>query len=140
MATKIFEVIRPKSLTDSAYADYEYLIRWRGRTGADYILMFYDAEIEQRVENSVINQSNSNTIQSLNRFEEKTVRLTASDLTLNDIQIVGQMFSNKYVTRIHKDGVITRFAPVGNSFNYRLLAGRYELNIQLQAVDLAVYR
>ena len=140
MAKKKYEIIRPKSIDNESYAEYEYLIRWKGRNGADYIFMFYDAEIDNDIRSEVINRESSTNIQSLNDNVKRSISLYAGDLSQNDLNVIGEMFSNKYVTRLKKDGTIERYAPDRNRFKYRLKDGRYELNIDLVMTDLAVYR
>lgn len=136
----IFKVIRPKSLTDAAYADFEYLIRWIGRDGSDYLYMFYDAEFENRVDTEVINREDSDYIQSLINRVGRSITLTTNDLSLNDLKIIGQILENKRVTRIKKDGTYEYYAPDGNRFNYRLLNGRYELEFDLVMVDIKSWK
>lgn len=138
--SKVFELIRPRSYYDSAYEDFEYLIRWIGRDGSDYLYMFYDAEINQAIDNDIINSLSSNNIEALIKSEKRSITLTASDLSKSDLLIITEMFANKFVTRIHKDESIERFAPLGNSFKYRLMDGRYEAEFELQMYDLAVLK
>ena len=135
-----FKLIRPKSLSDSAYAEFEYLIRWIGRNGADYQYMFYDAEIENRVDTEVINQEDSDNIQSLINRVSRTITLTTNDLSLNDLKIIAQILENKRVTRIKLDGTYEYYAPDGNRFNYRLLNGRYELTFDLVMLDIKSWK
>jgi hypothetical protein len=137
---KTFELIRPRSLQDSAYEDHEYLIRWIGRDGADYQLMFYDAEFEQRTKGEVINQQSATNIETLLENESRTVSLVADDLSRTDLAVVLQLFANKFVTRLLKDGTITRYAPDQNSFKYALSDGRYNVEIKLIQSDLPVWK
>lgn len=138
--SKIFELIRPQSYYDSAYAEFEYLIRWIGKDGSDYLYIFYDAEINQVIDNDIINSLSSSNIEALIKSEKRSITLTASDLSKSDLLIITEMFANKFVTRIHKDESIERFAPLGNSFKYRLMDGRYEVEFELQMYDLAVLK
>lgn len=137
--SKTFEIIRPKSLEDSNYEDYEYLIRWIGRDGSDYLLMFYDIEIQRRTRNEIINSESSTNIEALISKEEKAITLFADDLTKNDLTAVLQIFGNKFVTRLKKDDSIERYAPDSNNYKYRLKDGRYEIEITLIATDLTVW-
>lgn len=130
---KIFEIIRPKSLTDSSYEKYEYLLRWIGRDGSDYQFMFFDAEIETKVKANTINIENPDTVESLIISEENTINLVAEDLSLNDVDVIGEMFANKYVTRIFKDGSVKRYAMDSNSYKKRLYNLRY--NVEFSIID-----
>lgn len=140
MAEKIFQLVRPKSLDDSNYAEYEFLIRWIGRDGAEYLYMFLDAEVDNKIRTDIVNREDEDRIESIVKDEEKTYTLQADDLSLSDIQIIGQMFSNKYVTRIKKDGTIERLATDSNSYKYRLRDGRYIVEFDLVAVNPVVWK
>ena len=137
---KRFQLIRPKSLTDPVYEDYEYLIRWIGRDGSDYVYMFYDAEVETKIRSEVVNELDSTRVESLIESEGKSVMLTADDLSLSDLQLVGQIMSNKSVTRLLKDGTTERYAPDEGSFKYRLRDGRYNIELTLIAANVKVWR
>jgi len=138
--SKRFELIRPKSLTDSNYEAYEYLIRWIGRDGSDHLYMFYDAEIDNRIDTEVINREDSDNIQSLINRVGQSITLTANDLSLSDLTIIAQILENPYVTRLFKDGTIERYAPDSNRFNYRLKDGRYNLEFDLVKVDVKSWK
>ena len=139
MASKTFEIVRPKSLQDSAYEEFEYLIRWIGRDGADYQYLFYDAEFRRRTRNNIVNRESSTKIQSLISREEREITLMADDLSYNDLQVLLQMLSNNFVTRIFKDETTERFAPDESSTKYRLMDRRYELEFTLIRTDLAAW-
>lgn len=138
--SKIFELVRPKSLDDSAYEEFEYLIRWIGRDGADYLYMFYDVEINQAVKNEIINELSATNIETLITSESKAITLTASDLSKNDLNVILELLSNKFVTRLLKSGLSERYALLPNSFKYRLSGLTYELEFDLQSVDFAVLK
>ena len=137
---KVFELVRPNSVTDPTYADSEYLIRWIGRNGADYVFMFYDAELAQGVKASVINERSSTRIESLIDSENRRVTLTADDLSKNDLEIIAGMFINKYVSRIRLDGTIERYAVDSNSFKYTLSELRYSLSFDIINYSRPVWR
>jgi len=134
---RIFELIRTKSIQNSDYEDFEYLLRWIGRDGSDYIYMFYDAEIERKINNEIINTEDEAKTEALISSENRSITLFADDLSLSDLNIILQIFSNKFVTRLKKDDTIERYAPEANTYRYRLLDGRYEVEIKLIQSDLA---
>jgi len=134
---KLFKLIRPKSISNAEYEPFEYLIRWIGKDGSDYQWMFLDAEIDLRVSNEVINQESSTNIQALIKSEGQKVSLKIDDLSLNDLGVMLELFSNTFVTRTFKDGTTQRFAPDSNSKKYRLKDGRYELTFDLIGTDKA---
>ena len=137
--SKLFEIVRPKSLENSDYEEFEYLIRWIGRDGADYQLMFYDIEIQRRTRNEIINSESSTNIEALIFKEEQSITLFADDLSRTDLLVVLQLFGNKFVTRIKKDDSIERYAPDANNYKYRKKAGRYEIEFTLIVSDLTVW-
>lgn len=130
--TKRFEIVKPKSLTDPAYADVEYLIRWIGADGADYQYLFYDAEFMESVKTDIINNTESTNIEALLADEDRNIVLMASDLSKNDLTIFAQMFRNKYVTRIKLDGTIERYGVDSNSFKYKLSGLRYNIEFSVK--------
>lgn len=135
---KKFKLIRPKSLTDPTYEDYEYLIRWIGRDGSDYLLMFYDAELERSIDSEIINADTSP--EALIKTNAQGVTLKADDLSLSDLNVVLQLFENKFVTRLKKDESIERYVPEPNNFKYSLRDGRYEIEIKLRGVNIPVWK
>ena len=137
--TKKFKIVRPKSLINSDYEEFEYLIRWIGRDGADYQKMFYDVEIRQQTRGEVINSESSINIENALKSEGISITLFADDLSSNDIDIILMLFANRFVTRLKKDGTIERFAPDENSFKKRLSDGRYEIEFNLIASDLPIW-
>lgn len=132
--SKIFEIVHPKSLIDANYADFEYLIRWIGRDGSEYQLMFYDAEIAHSITGEVINRQTTPTL--LVDSESRNITLVAEDLSLGDLSVVLEIFSNTNVTRLLTDGTVENYAPVPGSFRYRLMDLSYEITIQLAMTDL----
>jgi hypothetical protein len=129
--SKRYEIVTPRSASDAAYADVEYLIRWIGADGADYQYMFYDAAFSESVKSEVINQKSSTNIQALLGEENRNITLTASDLSKNDLTIFAQLLRNKFVTRLKLDGTIERYAVDGNSFKYQLSDLRYNISFDL---------
>jgi len=137
---KIFELVRPNSLNDANYEAFEFLIRWIGRDGSDYLYMFYDAEIERRISGEVINEQDASKLQSLISKNGSSITLQADNLALSDLAIISQILENTYVTRILKSGVEVRYAPDANNFKYRLMAGRYELDFKLVLADTKTWK
>ena len=140
MASKKFQVVRPRSLTDPNYSEYEYLIKWIGRDGSDYVYMFENAEFDIRVKNSLINESDPARIQAVNISEERAIRLTANDLSKNDLAVIAEIFQNKFVTRIKKDGTVERYAPDANSYRWELLDGRYDVSFSLRMHEVSLWK
>ena len=138
--SKIFELIRPMSLSDTNYEEFEYLIRWMGRDGSEYLWMFYDAELSAQVSGEVINSEDSNNIQSLVSKNGQGITLQADDLSLSDFNVIKQILENRYVTRLLKSGSVERYAPEPSSFNYRLMDGRYVLSLNLVMVDIKAWK
>ncbi len=128
---KIFKIIRPKSLTNVAYAAFEYLLKWNGRDGSEYLYMFYDAELQTKITNEVINEDDSTRIAALVGKVGQDITLQADDLSQNDLIIVGHILENKFVTRVLQDGTTERYAPDADSFKYRLTDGRYNISFKL---------
>jgi hypothetical protein len=102
--------------------------------------MFYDAEFETQIKNNVINQESSTRIESLIDSEQRNVTLKVDNLSKNDLTVIGQMFSNKYVTRLLKNGSTERYAPESKSYKYRLMDLRYSVEFTLIMSNLVVWK
>lgn len=137
---KIYELVRPKSLVDSAYEDFEFLIRWIGRDGSEYLWMFYDAAIQHQIRSEVVNSESESNIKALVSSESRKITLTANDLTKSDLEVLGELFANDYVYRLLKSGSSERYAPDANSFRFRLMDLMYEVEFDLVMPDMAVAR
>ena len=140
VAQKLFEIVYPRSYSDESYEDYEYLLCWYGRDGAFYQYMFYDIDIRTRVSANVINSEDSDRIESLITKESRTATLYAEDLSLNDVQIIAQMFANKKIIRLFKDGTTERIALESNSYNRNLTDGRYTISFDIALSDLPTWK
>lgn len=134
-----YELIRPRSAQNPDYEQFEYVIRWIGRDGAEYLYLFYDAEIQRRTSGELINEESEELIETLISRERKTVMLKADDLSKIDLDVILQMFGNKFVTRLKKDGSFERYAVDVNSYKYRLTDGRYEIEFALISSNLKVW-
>jgi hypothetical protein len=138
--SKIFEVVTPKSLSNSAYADYEFLLRWVGRDGSDYQYMFYDAEIDNRIDTDPINTESTTNIQSLISRNGRKITLTANDLSRSDLLIIGQIMETPKIQRMKIDGTVEYYAPESNSFKYRMIGGRYDIEFTLIMSDVKTWK
>jgi hypothetical protein len=136
----MFKLIRPKSLIDPSYEAFEYLLRWIGRDGSEYQYMFYDAELQLKVANEVINEQDADRIESLVSKVSQDITVQADDLSRNDLTIIAQLMENKHVDRIFKDGTIERYAPEAQSYKYRLSDGRYAVDFKLIRRDIKAWR
>lgn len=134
------EVIRPKSLQDAAYTDFEYLICWHGRDGSINYWMFYDAENSQSIKGNVINANDTDNISSIVNNIERGISLSATDLSLNEFEALMQIAENRFVYRIFTDNTSERFAPSQMSFKHRQSNGRYSIQIDLIRSDLKVWK
>lgn len=133
---KIFEVVTPKSESDSNYEDHEYILCWYGRDGGFLQWMFEDREFDIEVDSGVINERDEDEIRSLITSERRTVTLFAEDLTYNEIVVMGSLLSSDKIIRLKKDGTVENVAIESNSYNYRKSDGRYNLNFQIRLWNL----
>jgi len=127
-------------MSNPAYEPFEYVIRWFGRDGSDYLYLFYDAEIETKVTNEIVNEQDSAKIQSLVSKVWQSIDLHADDLSKSDLTIIGQIFEQTYVTRLLKSGLTERYAPEAGTFKYRLMDGRYSLDFSLTMPDIKTWK
>lgn len=138
-STKTYKLIRTKSAVNSDFEAFEYLIRWVGRDGSEYLYMFYDARLGIAVDADIVNADTETLMKSINREVSREITLTAVDVSENDFNIMSQILENPFITRIKKDGTTERMSPVNSSLNYRKLNKRYNIDFTLKRANLATW-
>lgn len=110
-----YKYIRPKSVDDSNYEEFEYLLAWYGRNGAYHQKMFTDHEQENDIDGQPLNLKDEDYIQSLIQSEERQIMLTAENLTYNDYIAMTSIMVATRIIRVYKTGG-TLATDSGNSF------------------------
>ena len=139
-STKTYRLVRPRSLNDSAFEEFEYLIRWVGRDGSDYLYMFLDAEFDTKIRNNTINEIDEDRIETLVDSENRSVMLKADNLSKSDLLIIGELLASKFVTRLLTDGTTERYVPDSNSYKYRLMNYKYSVSFSLVMASRVVWK
>lgn len=126
-----YEVINPTSNSDSNYEDFEYLLQWYGRKGQFYQRMFTDWEITYNVDNEIINIQNSDEIKNIPQSEDRSRKLIAEDITINDLEEMTSIFVAKEVKRVFKDGTTINVGILPGSVKYKKSGSRFDLEINI---------
>lgn len=143
-----YKYIRPKSVGDTNYEDFEYLLAWYGRNGAFHQYMFTDYKQQNNIDSQPINLDDGDKIKSLVQNEERKITLTAENLTYNDFIAMGSICVAPEIIRVYKTGgtlatatgnSFERVAIDSNSWEIRKTDLRYNLtfNIILESIPLA---
>ena len=136
--TKIIKVETPTSESDSNYEEFEFMLAWYSRTGSYMNYLFTDWRQSQNVRASVINVETEPNLQNIISSEERTIRLVAEDLTLNDRNILSSILVAKKIIRVFKDGTTERVGIERNSVRWRQTDGRYNLEFDIILYELAL--
>jgi hypothetical protein len=136
----IYKVERPKSLDDSNHEQFEYLLAWYSKSGQYIQYLFTDWNYRQQNKNSILNRLSKAKINTIHGSEERTVTVTAENVTLNDLMIYTSILSAKEVVRVFKDGTTERVGIDSNSFGYRQTDARYNFEFDIVLYEKALPR
>lgn len=131
-----FEIVTPKSESDSNYEDHEFLLCWFGRNGAFYQYMFYDLETEVRVSGEVVNDRDKDEILTIINSEQRDITLYVEDVSKNDFEVITSLLSTEKIIRLKKDSTYERMAIVPGTYSYMLSDARYNLRFDVRRWNL----
>jgi len=140
ISSKIIKLETPKSASDSNYEEFEYMLAWYGRDGSYYNYLFTDWEESQDVNGIALNLTDRENIRNIIQSEEREVRLTVEDLTLNDLKVISSVFVAKRIIRVFKDGTFEYVGIVNNSQEYRQTDGRYNLTFDIIQYEIPLVK
>lgn len=130
IAVKTIEVRRPKSLTDPNYEQYEYMLFWFGNDGGVYSWIF-ENKIESEKINSEIYNTKTANIQKIFEDVNKTIEITAEDLTENQFDTIATVLKSKNVFRMFKNGTFDKITIGTDQLEKRQTDGRFNLRLQI---------
>lgn len=131
ISDQIYKLETPQSESDSNYAEFEFLLAWYGRSGEYLNYLFTDWNLATDVQASVINRTKEQILSNVIATENRTVRLVAEDLSLNDLTILSSVIVAKEIKRIYKDGTTENVGVDRNSYDYRQTDGRYNFEFDI---------
>lgn len=137
---KIIKVETPKSASDSNYEEFEFMLSWYGRDGSFYTQLFTDWREDQDVNARALNLSDKTKIQNIILSEERGVRLTIEEVTLNDLKILSSVLVAKNIIRTFKDGTTENIGIKGNSQVFKQSDGRYNLVFDIVQYEKALVK
>lgn len=139
LATTIFKVVRPDSMTDSDAESYEFLLQWYGVDGGFYEWMFYDNITREKVTGSIVSANTANVNKVFEKSENVTI-LTAENLTKNQFEVIKKIVRAKNIFRVYMDGTHERFAIVTSQNEQRLSDNNYNFEIVVQSQNSKIYK
>lgn len=135
---KIIKLETPQSVNDPNYEEYEYMLAWYGRDGSYYNYLFTDWNNNYNVNAEPLNIQDVDKLSNIIASEQRQVRLSAEDLTLNDLLIIRSVTVAKKIIRVYKDGSTERVGVSGNSKTFRQTDGRYNFQFNIEQYELAL--
>lgn len=135
---KIIKLETPVSDSDSNYEQFEFMLAWYGRDGSFYNYLFTDWREGQDVEARALNLTKKTKITNIILSEERSVRLTVEELTLNDLKIISSVMVAKNIIRTFKDGTTERIGINGNGHIFQQSDGRYNLTFNIMQYEKAL--
>jgi hypothetical protein len=124
----IYKLETPKSESDSTYDDFEYMLQWQGDNGEPLRYLFTDWENSENVNVNGLNRKDLDLFKSIPENANRSILLTAEDLTKNDLEIYKSILRATEIYRVFKDGTTERVGKASDSNEFRQTNGRYDFN------------
>jgi hypothetical protein len=129
--TKIIKVEVPRSATNAAYAEYEYLLQWYSDQGTPVYYLFNDWTEKDSTKTAPINVK-TDDIRSLIATNTIAIKLVAEDIARSDLNAFRSLKKSKNVARIMLDGTKERLAVLSGSITQRNSDQFYDIELQVQ--------
>ena len=139
LASKTCKYIRPDSSTDTDAEAYEYYLVWIGVDGGIYSWLFEDFTLKKIINSDIINKNSSN-ITKLYQSSERTIQLTAEDLTENEFDVIANITRALVVRRYYRDGSYDNLAILTDRIEKPKSQFRYNLELEVQEVNDKIMR
>ena len=139
LASKICKYIRPDSSTDPDAEAYEYYLVWIGVDGGVYSWLFEDFILKKRINSDIINKNSSN-ITKLYQSSERTIQLTAEDLTENEFDVIATITRALVVRRYYRDSSYDNLSILTDRIEKPKSQFRYNLELEVQEVNDKIMR
>ncbi len=107
------------------------MLAWYGRDGSFYQYLFTDWRNRYKVNARALNLTEEDKISNIIQSEERQVRLTVENLTLNDELVLRSILVSKLIIRLFKDGTWERLGLNGDSQTFQQSDGRYNLQFNV---------
>lgn len=132
----IARLVTPKSESDSAYEEFEYLLRWINPNGSIYMYMFTDWENQDKYEGLIMSSDDNEYIRNIPSPTERRINLIAENLNKNDFEQIKKINNSVRCERLYKDGTYEGVAIVPGSYSYKQQGLRYTIEISIRLEDL----
>lgn len=127
----IGKVVRPKSVTNPAFAEYEWLLEWYSTQGTPAQYMFTDWNTSERVDTNPINLETTE-IKSIISNKQILVTLVAEDVKREDLPAFQSLGVSKNVARVSPDGTRERVAIRDSAIEWINSKQRFQIQITVQ--------
>jgi hypothetical protein len=132
---KRFHIRRPGSYFESKEEEHEFYLNWFGRDGSPYQHLFFDWTTDTKTESEPINVQDEDELRSSIKSELSTITLTAENVPKEEFAILNSCKVSKNVFRIFPDNRSERYAVLSNTYKYDKNKAKYNVTIQLRAVQ-----
>lgn len=136
--SKICKYIIPESTTNPDAEVWEYFLVWIAPDGGVLCWLFEDFTKKVEVSGEIINQKTDN-ITKIFKGANQTIQLVAEDLTENEFDTLSDIIRAKDIRRYFRDGSYKKVAIVSTDFEKPKSQFRYNLLLEIQEKDKAIY-
>jgi len=131
ITSNTYKYERPKSVDDSNYTDFEYLIAWYGADGSYLQKMFTDWNENYRVNTQPINTKDEDNIRAFIENEDIRIDLVAENLNSTDYTAMKSILKSSRIIRVYTDGTFDYLAIDSSRTKIRKTDLRYNIEFTL---------
>ena len=139
LGSKLCQYIRPDSSTNPDAESYEYFLVWIGVDGGVYCWLFEDFTLKKDINSEIVNTKSEN-ITKLYRNAERSIQVTAEDLTENEFDTIANITRALVVRRYYKDGTFNNLAIMTDSIDKPKSQFRYNLELEVVEIEDKIMR
>ena len=139
LGSKLCQYIRPDSSTNPDAESYEYFLVWIGVDGGVYCWLFEDFTLKKDINSEIVNTKSEN-ITKLYRNAERSIQVTAEDLTENEFDTIANITRALVVRRYYKDGTFNNLAIITDSIEKPKSQFRFNIELEIMEIEDKIMR
>ena len=139
LGSKLCQYIRPDSSTNPDAESYEYFLVWIGVDGGVYCWLFEDFTQKKDINSEIVNTKSEN-ITKLYRNAERSIQVTAEDLTENEFDTIANITRALVVRRYYKDGTYNNLAIMTDSIEKPKSQFRFNIELEIMEIEDKIMR
>jgi hypothetical protein len=139
ITSKVYEYIKPESVSNPDAELYEYYLVWLGVDGGVYAWLFEDFETKQAINGQVVNTKSEN-ITKLYRNVRNSILLVAEDLTENEFDTISDIVRALVIRRYFKDGTYQSLSIKTEEIVKPKSQFRYNLALEIEAIESKIMK